>query len=276
MPFDGAIVLDGSPILGIEGDRVDDRLVFTLGKPNVYKRTEPWQGIVIHWTGGEGKASQVERTLVNRRLGIHFVVDADGSITQLADLALQVAHAGTPGNRRYIGIEVVCRGFATKDEWLKASKFQSLRERTELDWQTPRDLYTDVVGGYRVRMAAFNPKQLTSVVWLVETLCGVFNIPRRIPHTRIVDVSKYKPPLPELTRQAMALPTGDGKTFYVPDVQRYPGKGRKSFAATFSGVLGHFHIHHQKLDPGTQVFYMLWTEGFNPLDKKLPHALVYD
>ena len=55
-----------------------------LGFPNLRTR-KVTHGIVLHTTGGSGLADQVHRTLVARGLSIHFVINPDGLIVQMAD-----------------------------------------------------------------------------------------------------------------------------------------------------------------------------------------------
>lgn len=73
-------------------------------------RKKPPTSVVLHHTAGEGGASQVFRTLKNRGLSIHFVVDNDGRATSMADLQSTVcSHAGFM-NEGSIGIEIANRG----------------------------------------------------------------------------------------------------------------------------------------------------------------------
>jgi N-acetyl-anhydromuramyl-L-alanine amidase AmpD len=85
-------------------------LWFNLKSQNTRLRNGEPTAIVLHHTAGEGNAAQVYRTLKNRGLGIHFVIDSDGKITQMADWKkVVVSHAGSI-NGRSIGIEIVNRG----------------------------------------------------------------------------------------------------------------------------------------------------------------------
>ncbi len=61
--------------------------------------------IVLHETVTRSRADAV-RVLRKRKLGVHFIVDADGAVFQHADLADQVSHA-RGHNQRSIGIEIV-------------------------------------------------------------------------------------------------------------------------------------------------------------------------
>lgn len=248
--------MDGKPLGIPDGDKIVHDIVFTPGMPNTRKFKVPPVGIVLHWTGGEGAAGRVAATLIKKRLGIHFTIDRQ-RITQMADLTTQCAHVGRPGNTRFLGIEVTSRGFANKED-LQGS---SLRDRQELDWSEPRDVYTEEIGGKRARMVSFTPEQVDNTIWLVETLCGVLDIPRVIPWTSVELPAGQMPDYP------LPLPIFDNKWAY-PVFDRDPRKWRKGRAHTFEGVLGHFHVHKTKFDPGTQLFHKLWDEGFNPLGHK--------
>lgn len=94
--------------------------IIVNGKPSGLWFAPPMQGarlrkgepsvIVLHHTAGEGGAPQVYRTLKGRGLGIHFVVDNQGRVTQMADFKRVVtSHAGSM-NEQSIGIEISNRG----------------------------------------------------------------------------------------------------------------------------------------------------------------------
>jgi hypothetical protein len=262
-----ALLFAGAPTELIpDGDKVHDRIAFPPGtNPNTWGGLEA-QAIVLHWTGGENGAGVdpgeygVVDTLAKRRLSVHFIIEPDGRIVQTADLTTRCAHAGTPANDRAIGIEIASRGFATRDDL----RGLGLRERTALDWEASRDVYTDTIHGERTHMVAFTPTQVQSMLWLVETLCGLLAIPRRVPHGPLM--ASTRPLARSLMVQHEGAPV-------VPAFDRDPRKWADAARARrFQGVLGHFHIHASKWDPGTQPFYALWAEGFNPAAQKFPEA----
>ncbi len=268
-----ALIVDGKPV-GIEDDRVVDHIIF---KPGTNRNTRshrgvPWHGLGIHWTGGERGYEGVTGVLAARNLSIHFVCEPDGRLVQTADLFTRCAHIGSPGNDRFLGVETSCRGFATPEDWVKAKQLDpTLREREDIDWETPRDTYRDKIGDNFANFAGFNKEQLISLIWLSETLAGVCDFPRQIPARVItsaeVDATNW--PFPNV---ADFLVEHDGKT-WMPDFSRDTSKHPvKSRAGKWRGVLGHFHVHENKMDPGTQIMYALWSEGWNPAAKKLPKA----
>lgn len=255
-----SLVING--VKSLFTDRVKENIVFTPGDPNTKYQPYAWKGMGLHWTGGEGNSDKVIRVLQARDLSVHFVVDKDGTIVQCADIYTRCAHIGSPGNGRFIGVETVCRGFATKEDLAMAkAKDPTLRDREDLDWLEQRDTYRDTIGSREVGMASFGPNQVESLVWLCEFFTDYYKFPRIIPARKVtsrdielsdapVDVEKY-------------VVKHDG-ALWLPLFDRDSRKGPKGRAATFAGTLGHFHIHKQKYDPGTEVFYALWAEGFNP------------
>lgn len=269
------LTIHGRPAPVPDGDRVESRITFRPGMPNTSHQRRAWHGLAYHWTGGERAASGVARTLLDSRLSVQFVVEADGHIVQTADVMTKCAHIGG-GNEFFLGAEFVCRGYATPADLAAArAKDPTLRERDELDWATPRDTYRDVIGGRVVSMAGFNVEQLRSAVWLAETLAGVVGFPRRIP-ARVVKRESYlreRSPLPDELRRELLI-EHDGAT-WAPDFSRddRPRTIAASRVASYRGLLGHFHVHEAKHDPGTQPFYALWVEGWNPAGRKLPGLL---
>jgi hypothetical protein len=179
--------------------------------------------IVLHWTGGVGGAERVARTLERAALSIHYVVEPDGRIVQLAAHGTRCAHAGR-ANDGSIGIEVVSRGLATRAD-------------DEYDvWR---------MDGRGVRVLRWPDEQRHATVWLAEALCGELGIPRRLPAE------------PSERVGALTVWTGDGawQPCHERDVVRW---------SRFAGVIGHYHVHASKLDPGAPIMDALWREGLNP------------
>lgn len=129
--------------------------------------------VVLHWTAGENPAPRVYTTLVNRGLSIHFVVDRDGRVVQMAPLTARAAHAGPWGNADSIGIEIVNPG-------------------TNLTVARPdRPMQRGRVHGRNIRYADFLPAQYVAVERLVRWLLQRFSLPLTVaPGTdRFPDVS---------------------------------------------------------------------------------------
>lgn len=151
--------------------------------------------VVLHWTGGESPAARVYRTLVNRGLSIHFVVERDGRIVQMAPLVARAAHAGSLVNADSVGIEIVNAG-------------------TVLSTAHPsRPVKVGRIHGRAVRYADFLPAQYEAVERLVIWLLARFSLP-----------------------EIVATPT---TIFPSTETLR-----------SFRGVVGHYQISTNKLDPG--------------------------
>lgn len=161
--------ISGNKRASIAHEVVDGRTTGTWtahNAPGVRPRTEPVTSIVVHHTAGRGIAKQVFRTLRTRRnkagkllnLGIHFVVDPKGLITQMADLADVVQHAGS-FNARSVGIEVVNPGNACPG------------------WQS----YTDRVRGKNRLMSRFTEAQVRAVYALLNDLSAILGLPTAFP-----------------------------------------------------------------------------------------------
>jgi len=53
-------------------------------------------------------------TLIDRRIGVHFTIDLDGTLHQHSDPVFRVADHGSPLNNRGVGIEVITRFYYSK------------------------------------------------------------------------------------------------------------------------------------------------------------------
>lgn len=251
-------------------DRVIIDIKYKPGMRNCYAHPKPWDGFGIHWTGGEGGPDALVRVLkANGDLSVHLNGATDGRLIQFADLNTQCAHIGG-GNSRFVGIENTCRGFASKADFELAKKLDpTLRERDELDWSVPRDVYTDTIAGHTISMASFSPKQIENNVWAANALAATFNFPRQIPFREAVKEELDDPtPLGPKTMGDIAVLFNT--KLYIPDFKtRDIRQTSKGLMKTWRGALGHFHIHKNKNDPGTQVLYALWADGWNPAQKTM-------
>lgn len=104
--------------------------------------------------------------LKRRRLGIHYIVDQFGKITQHGDLVLdQLAHAGRMHNRQSIGIEIVNPYYP------------------EYNIGGPWDTVIDARWAHKRQYVVPTPDQIESVYQLVKRLLEIklerFNVPTR-------------------------------------------------------------------------------------------------
>jgi N-acetyl-anhydromuramyl-L-alanine amidase AmpD len=172
-----------------------------------------------------------------RNLSVHFMLDLDGTIYQTLDLKEEAWHA-TSSNNRSVGIEIANMGsYGEKEKdplakWYATDKTGrtiitiptaagSNPERTPNFVGRParRELIVGEVQGKKLHQYDFTPQQYKALAKLTATLCTVF---------------------PKITcdypREA------DGKLM----THKLPSDELKQY----EGVLGHYHIQTNKVDPG--------------------------
>jgi N-acetyl-anhydromuramyl-L-alanine amidase AmpD len=134
-------------------------------------RTDPPDLIVLHWTGGEGGATQVAKTLGARGLSVHFFVDRSGVVWQYEDpVHTTTLHAGA-ANSRSIGIEIA--NYA----WRPAGTDPPAIGRD-------RAMTSCRIHGWSLQHAQFYPEQVTATIALCDILTArIRTIPRHVHHT---------------------------------------------------------------------------------------------
>ena len=194
---------------------------------------------VVHFDVA-GTSKRCFDTLHDRRgLSVHFMLDLDGTVYQTLDLKELAWHA-TKANQRSIGIEVANVGAYPANEakesplstWYKAGADGQVHlaipggagasgeRHPEIDLCPARN--EQVVGevqGQTLRQYDFTPQQYEALTRLTATLCTVFpNIKCDYPRG------------------------SDGKlvTKKLPDADY----------DAYKGVLGHYHVQTNKVDPG--------------------------
>jgi N-acetylmuramoyl-L-alanine amidase len=185
----------------------------------------------------------------HRDLSVHFLLDLDGTIYQTLDLKERAWHA-TTSNDRSIGIEIANVGaFAEREkdplaEWYRRDADGHLRIIVPLALGGGKHLRTpDFVGrpireqivvgevqGKTLRQYDLTPQQYDSLVKLTAALCTVF--------------PKIKCDYPR---------DGSGKlvSHQLPKEQ----------LAAYQGVLGHYHVQSDKIDPGPALQWDRVIEG---------------
>lgn len=204
----------------MSSDRPSFRYSFA-GLRSTSPRREPVRGIVLHTTGGIRPPRGVYETLRSRR----GPRTPDG---------LSVHYiVGTDGEvLQTAPHSLVCLHAGKVNGWtvgievvsplLARTKAASLERQRGIR----RRVYRDRVRGRReLDLLALTDAQMDATLLLVETLCDQLRVPRRVPTD------------------------GDGSLMRreMTDAE----------LAEFRGVLGHFHCHPSKLDPGTDVLDML-------------------
>jgi len=192
---------------------------------------------VIHFDVA-GVSRQCFNTLQDHRdLSVHFMLDIDGTIYQTLDLKERAWHA-TTSNDRSVGIEIANMGAYHSETNAALTKWYSRGTNGLLDITVPPNLgdggvRTPHFVGHPARTQIikgniqgsdlvqydFTPQQYDALIKLTATLCTVFpKIQCRYP----VDES--------------------GKLI----TKKLP----KDALDNYEGVLGHYHIQTDKVDPG--------------------------
>lgn len=172
-----------------------------------------------------------------RNLSVHFLLDLDGTIYQTLDLRERAWHA-TKANDRSIGIEIANIGAypvgqqSPLDSWYAPDGNGGTRVvlpgylgdggvRTAGYVARParRDPVVGMIQGEKVRMYDLTDAQYASLIALTTTLCEVF---------------------PELRAEAPRGPDGRVLDHAMSD-EAY---------RRFRGILGHYHVQENKIDPG--------------------------
>lgn len=192
---------------------------------------------VLHFDA-TGTSRQCFKVLHDHRcLSVHFMLDLDGTIYQTLDLKERAWHA-TTSNTRSIGIEIANIGaFAPGQQRM----FEEWYQRDDTGWPrvvvparlgesgifTPnfvarparKELVVGPVQGRQLQQYDFTPEQYAALTKLTATLCKVF------PNIRC-----------DFPRDA----SGQLITRKLPDAE----------LSQFRGILGHYHIQANKVDPG--------------------------
>jgi N-acetylmuramoyl-L-alanine amidase len=191
---------------------------------------------VIHYDVAGTSRNCFEVLQDKRGLSVHFMLDVDGTIYQSLDLKERAWHA-TIANSRSIGIEVANIGAYPLDDtsafarWYRkgpdhkvflvvpeASKSSLFSSGVEL--RPSRDeLVVGKVHGQSLQQYDFTPQQYEALAKLTATLCTVF--------------PKIRCDYPRDASGALLttdLSNGD--------------------YAKYTGILGHYHVQKNKVDPG--------------------------
>jgi N-acetyl-anhydromuramyl-L-alanine amidase AmpD len=192
---------------------------------------------VIHFDVA-GISRNCFKTLQDARdLSVHFMLDLDGTIYQTLDLKERARHA-TIANNRSVGIEIANMGsYGTTEstplaEWYKRDadgrtiitipeRVGPSPERTPHFVGRPvrRDSITGEVQGRQLSQYDFTKQQYRALAKLTATLCAVF---------------------PRITCDYPRDADGRLMTHKIP-AEMYK---------EYHGVLGHYHVQTNKVDPG--------------------------
>jgi len=172
-----------------------------------------------------------------RGLSVHFMLDLDGTIYQTLDLKESAQHA-TIANSRSIGIEIANIGAypvdqsATLSKWYRPSADGKIRIVDPDTARSPavavstielapcrKEPIVGTIQGKELRQYDLTSQQYASLARLAATLCRIFpKIKCDYPHDPAGSVINHKLPDAELT--------------------------------AYQGILGHYHVQTNKVDPG--------------------------
>ena len=193
--------------------------------------------VVLHYDASGTSRQCFERLHDDRGLSIHFMVDVDGTIYQTLDLKEKAWHA-TTANSRSIGIEIAQVGaYASPnadifEQWYRSNEAggvqlaipaeahpDSVRNQSFSGQPARSELITGEINGQQLWQYDLTPEQYRALAHLVATLHSVF--PR------------------------IALDSPRDEAGEVRQDTLSPAEW-----TSFSGVLGHYHVQSNKIDPG--------------------------
>lgn len=191
---------------------------------------------VLHYDV-EGLSRSCFTVLRRAKLSVHFLLDVDGTIYQTLDLQERAAHA-TVANSRSIGIEIANVGAyppgdtARLAAWYRraaggATTLVVPPEVKDPGIRTPGFVgrparpapVRGVVQGKDLLQYDFTPEQYAALAKLTAALCRVF---------------------PRIACEAPRDPNGRVRMNRMPEAE----------FAKYRGIIGHFHIQENKVDPG--------------------------
>lgn len=182
--------------------------------------------LVLHYDN-TGSSATTFGVLRQRGLSAHFLIDVDGTVYQTLDLRERGWHA-TIANERSIGVEIAQIGafppaeVATLTRWYEPDPGGGVRLKTRLPGTfrpQRRELIRGEIQGRDLQQYDFTPEQYTALAHLAAALNRVFP---KIHLDAPRDANGRVPP-----RKL------DDKTY-----------------TTFTGIIGHYHIQENKIDPG--------------------------
>jgi N-acetyl-anhydromuramyl-L-alanine amidase AmpD len=214
------------------------------------------QGIVdqfvLHYDGG-GLSGTCFAALRERGLSVHFMLDLDGTIYQTLDLRERALHA-TIANNRSIGIEIANVGayapgnLKTINAWYRKDAFGKIRLVPPQAAGNPGfhapgfvarperpALVQGKVQGRELVQYDYTPEQYKALIRLTAALCRIFpGLKCDYPHD------------------------ADGRLIR----EKLPDRVLENY----HGILGHYHIQTNKIDPGPAFQWDLLVEGARRLN----------
>jgi N-acetyl-anhydromuramyl-L-alanine amidase AmpD len=205
-----------------------------------------------------GTSKRCFTTLHDKRcLSVHFMIDLDGTIYQTLDLKERAWHA-TTSNTRSIGVEISNVGAFGKDENTPFEKWYGRDENGHIRITLPPEIgdggvhtpnfighpireepVTGEIQGRELRQYDFTPQQYDALIKLTATLCKIFpKLKCDFPHDENGKLIPQK----------------------LPDEQ----------LNAYQGLLGHYHIQTNKVDPGPALQWERIVKGARELMTSSP------
>lgn len=202
-----------------------------------------------------GTSRRCFTTLHDKRcLSVHFMIDLDGTIYQTLDLKERAWHA-TTSNTRSIGVEISNVGAYGKDEhdpfdtWYRRDESGhtriaipaeigdgGIRTANFVGHPIREEPVTGTIQGRELTQYDFTPQQYDSLIKLTATVCKIF---------------------PKLTCDYPHDENGKLIPRKLPDDQ----------LNAYHGLLGHYHIQTNKIDPGPALQWERVVNGARELMK---------
>ncbi len=192
---------------------------------------------VLHYDASGTSRRCFERLHDDRGLSIHFMLDVDGTIYQTLDLKERAWHA-TIANSRSIGIEIANIGAYPDSGAKPLLQWYAMSEDGKAELRIPADAHPEAlrnpaaalrpdrpdmiagpIHGETFYQYDLTPAQYTALAKLTAALCTVF--------------PKIRCEVPRAADGAVLTSTMEAEAW-----------------RSFGGVLGHFHIQRNKVDPG--------------------------
>jgi N-acetyl-anhydromuramyl-L-alanine amidase AmpD len=190
---------------------------------------------ILHYDGA-GLSRVCFTVLQQRKLSVHLLLDLDGTVYQTMDLQDHAAHA-TIANERSIGLEIANVGAYAPaeakvlDEWYRRKRGQTvitvpprfkntgLRTPGFVGHPARPELVRAQIAGKPLVQYDYTPEQYAALIKLTAALCRVF---------------------PRLRDD---FPHDAGGRLITQQLSETEWKN-------FQGILGHFHVQGNKIDPG--------------------------
>ena len=208
---------------------------------------------VLHYDGS-GLSRMCFAVLQQRELSVHFMLDVDGTVYQTLDLRERALHA-TVANDRSIGVEIANIGAYPPGETKMLTEWYQRdatgRTSLKLPYKTGVSptrianfhgaparpgLVKGVIQGKELQQYDLTPEQYAALTRLTAALCRVFpRIKCDYPHD-----SAGRP---------------------------WPRKLPDAVLENYHGVLGHYHIQENKVDPGPALDWDKLIEGARRLER---------